>query len=153
MNETEAAQAIGDCELAIRRRFAAAPSRVFGAWSDPAQFRQWWAPEGFGITLLACEMDVRSGGSYRLVYGMGQADTLTFHGTYPDVVAGERIVWTNAEDPEGAITTVTFADAAGGTLVTYHERYPTRAARDEALETSAMALPGQLDQLAALLAV
>ncbi len=147
-----AAQPAGETELAITRHLTAAPGRVFAAWTDAAQFRQWWMPDGAGITMLACELDVRTGGSYRLVYAFGDAGEMAFHGSYPEVVPGARIVWTNAEDPKGAITTVTFAEADGGTVLTYHERYPTRAARDEALAGSALALPQQLAQLAALLA-
>ena len=151
-SDAVAVQGIGECELAIARHFAAPRPLVFRAWSEAALFRQWWAPEGFGITLLECDLDLRTGGSYRLVYALGETDTMAFHGTYPEVVPDARIVWTNAEDPDGALTTVTFADQDGGTLLTFHERYPTREARDEALETSAAALPGQFDQLAALLA-
>ncbi|WP_246135182.1 SRPBCC domain-containing protein [Novosphingobium sediminis] len=144
-------QPIGETELAITRTLAAARGRVFEAWSDAALFRQWWMPEGAGITMLECDLDVRTGGSYRLVYAFGDAGKMAFHGTYPEVVPDARIVWTNAEDPDGAITTVTLAEADGGTLLTYHERYPSQAARDEALAGSALALPQQLNQLAALL--
>ncbi|MGX8249598.1 SRPBCC domain-containing protein, partial [Escherichia coli] len=70
---------------------------------------------------------------------------------YLDVVPGARIVWTNDEGEEGAITTVTFEDQGGKTLVTFHELYPTREALDEAMQGSAAGLPTQLDQLDALL--
>lgn len=145
------AQAIGECELAMTRHFAAAPSELFRAFADAALFRRWWMPEGAGITLLECDLDVRTGGAYRLVYAFGEDGTMAFHGTYPDVVPDVRIVWTNAEDLDGAVTTVTLAEADGGTLLTFHERYPSQEARDEALEQSAAALPGQLAQLAGLL--
>ncbi|WP_421849492.1 SRPBCC domain-containing protein [Novosphingobium sp.] len=151
--DVEAAQGIGECELAMTRWFGAPRPQVFKAWSEAALFRQWWAPEGFGITLLECDLDMRTGGSYRLVFAFGETQTMAFHGTYPDVVPDTRIVWTNAEDPDGAITTVTFADQDGGTLVKFHERYPSREARDEALVGSAAALPRQLDQLAQLLEI
>lgn len=151
MDDNGTAQAIGDRELAIVRRFAAAPAAVFRAFADAALFRQWWAPEGSGVTLQDCAIDLRTGGAYRLVYAFGEDGTMAFHGIYPEVVPDARIVWTNAEDPDGAVTTVTFAAADGGTLLTFHERYPGPEARNEALETSAAALPGQLAQLAALL--
>lgn len=149
----DAVRVIGDCELAITRHFDVPRPQVFRAWSDPALFRQWWVPEGFGITLLECDLDLRTGGSYRLVFAAGETDTMAFHGTYPEVVPDARIVWTNAEDPGGAITTVTFGDQDGGTELTFHERYPSREARDEALAGSASALPRQLGQLVALLEI
>ncbi|WP_298192368.1 SRPBCC domain-containing protein [Novosphingobium sp.] len=145
-------QGIGDCELAITRHFAAPRWQVFRAWAEPALFRQWWMPEGLGATMVECDLDLRTGGSYRLVYAFGEEGTMAFHGAYTEVVPDARIVWTNAEDPDGALTTVTFADDDGGTLLTFHDRYPSGAARDEALAGSAAALPLQLDQLAALLA-
>lgn len=147
-----AVQGIGDCELAITWHFSAARQQVFEAWAEPALFRQWWMPEGLGATLVECDLDLRTGGSYRLVYAFGETQTMAFHGTYPEVVPDARIVWTNAEDPDGALTTVTLADLDGGTVLTFHERYPSREARDEALVGSASALPLQLGQLAALLA-
>ncbi len=151
--DSDAVRGIGDCELAITRQIAVPRPQVFRAWAEPALFRQWWMPEGLGATLLECDLDLRTGGSYRLVYAFGEMQTMAFHGTYPEVVPDARIVWTNAEDPDGAVTTVTLADHDGGTVLTYHERYPSREARDEALASSASALPLQLDQLAALLEI
>jgi uncharacterized protein YndB with AHSA1/START domain len=64
----------------------------------------------------------------------------------------KRLVWTNEESDQGAVTTVTFEENAGKTLVTLHELYPTKAALDEALAGSAEALPEQFAQLDELLA-
>lgn len=150
-NDADRVRQIGERELAITRHLSAAPPQVFRAFADATLFRQWWVPDGASMTLLDCDLDVRTGGSYRLVFAFGEDGTAAFHGTYPEVVPHARIVWTNAEDPDGAITTVTFAEQDGGTLLTFHELYPSRDARDEALEQSAAALPGQLAQLAALL--
>ena len=152
-SEAEAARGIGERELAITRWIAATRPLVFKAWSDAALFRKWWVPEGFGITMLECDIDLRTGGSYRLVYAFGDAGEMAFHGIYPEVVPDAHIVWTNAEDPDGALTTVTFVDQGGGTLLTLHEHYPSKEARDEALVGSVLALPQQLGQLAALLGV
>ena len=67
------------------------------------------------------------------------------------MVPNERIVWTNDEGEEGAITTVTFEDQGGRTLLTFHEVYPSKEALEEALQGSATALPEQLEQLDELL--
>ncbi len=140
-----------DRELVVTRLFDAPPRILFRAWSEAELFRRWWVPKGAGIELVSCEMDVRTGGKYRLEFGTGGSETIAFHGTYLEVVPNERIVWTNDEGEEGAITTVTFEDQGGNTLLTFHEVYPSKEALDEALRGSAAGLPEQLDQLDELL--
>ena len=141
----------GDRELVVTRTFDAPPRIVFKAWSDPELFRQWWVPAGAPMTLLSCDMDVRTGGTYRLEFGAG-GRTVAFFGTYLDVVPDERIVWTNDEgDGEGAVTSVTFADQGGTTLLTFHQLYPTKEALEEAMTGAVAGLPTQLDQLEELL--
>ena len=142
----------GDRELVVTRIFDAPPSTVYKAWSQPELFQRWWVPKSVpGISLVSCDLDMRTGGKYRLEFGTGGTDTMAFYGKYLEVVPNERIVWTNDEDEAGAITTVTFEDKDGKTLLTFHELYPTEAALMEALEGSAAGLPEQLDQLDELL--
>ena len=142
----------GERELVVTRVFDAPPSTVFETWSRPELFRQWWVPKSVtGVSLLSCEMDVRTGGQYRLEFGAG-GQTMSFYGKYLDVVPNQRIVWTNDEGEEGAVTTVTFEERGGRTLLTFHELYPTREALEEAMTGSAAGLPEQMDQLAELLA-
>ena len=74
-----------------------------------------------------------------------------FSAEYWDIVPNERIVWTNDEGEEGAVTTVTFEDLGGKTLLTFHEVYPSKEALEEALQGSAAGLPEQLEQLDELL--
>jgi uncharacterized protein YndB with AHSA1/START domain len=124
---------------------------VFRAWAEPELFRRWWVPKGAGMTLVSCEMDVRTGGKYRLEFAAGGTDTMAFYGKYLAVVPDERIVWTNEEEDEGAVTTVTFENQSGKTLLTFHELYPSKEALDEAMAGSAAGLPAQLDQLDELL--
>jgi len=139
-----------DRELVVTRTFDAPPPIVFRAWSQPDLFRRWWVPKGAGISLISCDLDVRTGGKYRLEFGAGE-DTMAFYGKYLDVVPNERIVWTNDEGEEGAVTTVTFEDRGGKTLLTFHELYPSTEALEEAMAGSAAGLPTQLDQLDELL--
>ena len=142
----------GDRELVVRRMCNAPPSTVFRAWSQPELFRRWWVPKSVsGVSLVSCDMDVRTGGKYRLEFGAGGSDTMAFYGKYLEVVPDERIVWTNDEGEEGAITTVTFEDQGGKTLLTFHEVYPSKDALEEALRGGAAALPEQLEQLDELL--
>lgn len=140
-----------DRELVVTRVFDAPPSMVFKAWSEPELFRRWWVPKSVtGVSLLSCDMDVRTGGKYRLEFGFG-GDTMAFYGKYLDVVPDQRIVWTNDEGEEGAVTTVTFEDQGEKTLLTFHELYPSKEALEEAMTGSAAGLPEQLDQLDELL--
>ncbi|WP_108003159.1 SRPBCC family protein [Mycoplana dimorpha] len=135
-------------ELVVTRIFDAPPSTVFRAWSKPELFQRWWVPKSApGILLLSCDMDVRTGGTYRLEFGAGGSETMAFYGKYLEVVANERIVWTNDEGEEGAVTTVTFEDQGGKTVLTFHEVYPSQETLEEALQGSAAALPEQLEQL------
>jgi uncharacterized protein YndB with AHSA1/START domain len=142
-----------DREFAVTRTFDAPVHIVFEAWSKPELFKLWWVPASVGMSLLSCDMDVRTGGTYRLVFRHPASDQpIAFFGTYKEVAPHKRIVWTNEESDQGAITTVTFEEHAGKTLVTLHERYPTKEALDEALAGSAEGLPEQFAQLDALLA-
>ena len=142
-----------DLELVVTRSFNAPVHIVFEAWRNPELFQRWWVPESVGLTLLSCDMDVRTGGTYRLVFGHPMSDQpIAFFGTYKDVTPDERIVWTNEESDQGALTTVTFKEDAGTTLVTLHELYPTNAALEEAITGSAEGLPEQFAQLDEMLA-
>lgn len=142
-----------DFEMLVTRTFSAPVHIVFEAWSKPELFKLWWVPKSAGMTLLSCDMDVRTGGTYRLVFSHPMFDQpMAFFGTYKEVTPHKRIVWTNEESEQGAVTTVTFEEKAGKTLVTFHERYPTKEALDEALAGSAEGLPEQFAQLDELLA-
>ena len=140
-------------EVVVTRTFDAPARLVFEAWSKPELFRKWWAPRSMGMTFRSCEMDVRTGGTYRLVFGDDPANTMAFFGKYLEVVPDERIVWTNEESGDaGPVTTVTFEERDGKTLLILSERYPTKEALDEA-GTGAQEVMhetfGQLDELLA----
>ena len=142
-----------DRELVVTRTFDAPAHIVFEAWSNPELFKQWWVPKSVGMSLLSCDMNIRTGGTYRLVFSHPDFDQpMAFFGTYREVTPHKRIVWANEESDEGAVTTVTFEEKAGKTLVTFHELYPTTAALEEALAGSAEGLPEQFAQLDELLA-
>jgi uncharacterized protein YndB with AHSA1/START domain len=122
-----------DREVVVTRTFDAPARLVFEAWSRPELFRQWWVPRSLGMTLRSCEMDVRTGGKYRLVFGDDPANPMAFFGTYLEVVPGKRIVWTNEESGDaGSVSTVTLEERDGRTRLVMSERYPTKEALDEA---------------------
>jgi uncharacterized protein YndB with AHSA1/START domain len=120
-------------ELVVTRTINGPAHIVFEAWTKPELFKQWWVPKSFGLSLLSCEMDVRVGGGYRLVFAHGASEPMAFHGRYLEVTPHARLVWTNEEEGGGgAITTVTFEEKAGRTLVVLHDLYPSKEALDGA---------------------
>ena len=122
-------------DLFVTRIFDAPAPIVFAAWTTPAHFMRWWAPKSTGMSIIACDMDVRAGGFYRLEFGHPNFDQpMVFHGKYLEVVPNARLVWTNEESDQGAVTTVTFEEKGGQTLLVLHERHPSKEALDEALE-------------------
>jgi len=142
-----------DRELVVARTFDAPAHIVFEAWSTPELFKQWWVPKSAGMSMISCDMDIRTGGTYRLVFRHPAFDQpMAFFGTYKEVAPHTRMVWTNEESEQGALTTVTFEERGGKTLVTLHELYPTKEARDEAIVGSAEGLPEQFAQLDEMLA-
>lgn len=153
MNVRTAVNRKSDRELIVTRTFNAPARVVFQAWVKPDLFKRWWIPKAMGMTVLACEMDVRTGGGYRLeIAHPASEQPMAFFGKYLEVIPNARIVWTNEEAEGGAVTTVTFEEKNGKTELTLTERYPTKEAADEALEGSAAALPEQFAELDGLLA-
>ena len=134
-------------ELVVTRTFDAPARIVFEAWTKPDLFKRWWAPKSMGISLLSCEMDVRVGGGYRLVFGQG----MEFFGRYIEVTPHSRLVWTNEEGGDGGpVTTVTFEERGGKTLLVMRELYPSKDALDAAGTGAADGMGevfGQLDEL------
>jgi len=140
-----------DRELVVTRTFDAPARRVFDAWTRPELFKQWWAPKSSPVPLLSCEMDVRTGGGYRLAFGQDAANSMAFFGKYLEVSPPARLVWTNEESDDAAVTTVTFEENDGRTLLVLHERYPSMQALDEAFAGMEGATPEQFEQLDELL--
>ena len=138
-------------EVVVMRTFDAPVRLVFEAWSRPELFRKWWVPRSMGMTLRSCEMDVRTGGKYRLVFGDDPANPMAFFGKYIEVVPDKRIVWTNEESGDaGPVTTVTLEERDGKTLLVLSELYPTKEALVAAGTGAQEAMKetfGQLDEL------
>lgn len=140
-----------DREIVVTRTFAAPARIVFKAWSTPELFMRWWAPKSLGVSLLSCEMDVRTGGKYRLEFGQDSSSAFVFFGKYLEVIPNAKIVWTNEEETDGAVTTVTFEEQDGKTLLMLRDVYPSKEAF-EAGSGSVDGLPEQYAQLDELLA-
>lgn len=121
-------------ELVVTRTINSPARIVFEAFTKPELFKRWWVPKSSGGSLLSCEMDVRVGGGYRLVFGNDASNSMAFFGRYLEVTPHSRLVWTNEEgDDGGAVTTVTFEEKGGKTLLVMHDLYPSKEALDGAL--------------------
>ena len=136
-------------ELVVTRTFDAPARLVFEAWTRAELFKQWWVPKSMGMTLRSIEMDVRTGGRYRLGFG----DGMDFFGRYLEVTPPARLVWTNEESGDaGPVTTVTFEEKNGKTLLVLRELYPSKEALDAAGTGAADAMGETFEQLDELLA-
>jgi uncharacterized protein YndB with AHSA1/START domain len=137
-------------EIVVTRTFNGPARIVFEAWTKPELIKRWWVPKSMGMSLLSCEMDVRVGGKYRFVFGHDASKPMAFFGRYIEVTPYSRLVWTNEESDDGAVTTVTFEERDGKTLLAMHELYPSKEALDAAGTGSADATVetfAQLDEL------
>jgi len=136
-------------ELVVTRVFDGPAHIVFEAWTKPELLKRWWAPRSFGVSFLSCEADVRTGGTYRFVFSHAASEQpMAFFGKYIEVAPYTRLVWTNEESDEGAVTTVTFQEKGGKTLIVVHDLYPSKEALDNAIASGSTSGTGeQLEQL------
>ena len=148
MKNATTAQRKSDRELVVTRTVNGPARLVCEAWTKPELFKRWWAPKSFGLTILSCEMDVRVGGGYKLVFA-AQPEPMAFFGRYVEVVPNSRIAWTNEEGGDnGQITTVTFEEKGGKTLIVMTDLYPSKEALDAAIESgSTSGMQETFDQL------
>jgi len=140
-------------ELVVTRTFDAPAHIVFEAWTKPELLKRWWAPKSFGISFISCNADVRTGGAHRFVFSHASSEQpMAFFGRYIEVTPHSRLVWTNEESADGAITTVTFEEKGDKTLLVLHELYPSKKALDDAIASGSTSGAGeQFEQLDALL--
>lgn len=142
-----------DRELVVTRTFNGPARIVFETWSKPDLLMRWWAPKSFGLTFISCKTDVRTGGTYRFVFGHPSSERpMEFLGKYLEVTPHTRLVWTNDEGGEGgAVTTVTFEERGADTLVVMHDLYSSKEALDDAIACGSTSGFGeafeQLDEL------
>jgi uncharacterized protein YndB with AHSA1/START domain len=136
-------------ELVVTRTINGPARIVFEAFTKAELFKQWWVPKSYGLSLLSCELDARTGGTYRLVFRHNDSEPMAFFGRYIEVTPHSRLVWTNDEGGEGGpVTTATFEERAGKTLVVVHDLYPSKEALDAAIASgSTGGLSETLDQL------
>jgi uncharacterized protein YndB with AHSA1/START domain len=140
-----------DREVVVTRTINGPARIVFEAFTKAELFKRWWVPKSLGMTLLSCELDARVGGKYRLVFD-ASPEPAAFFGTYVEVKPYSRLAWSNDEAGEGGpVTTVTFEEKNGKTLVVLRESHPSKEALDAAGTGAVEAMGETFDQLDELL--
>jgi glutathione S-transferase len=121
--------------LEIKRFINAPREQVYRAWTDPAQLKEWWGPEGVQTRNFIA--DARLGGKYRWDLLNQEGEEMTVFGEYRELVPGKKIVFTWQWDDDDvwenhtSIVTVELSDRDGGTEVRLtHEQLPSEASRD-----------------------
>jgi uncharacterized protein YndB with AHSA1/START domain len=156
MKKHTTAERKSERELVVTRTINGPARIVFEAWTKPELFKQWWVPKSCGLSLLSCEMDVRVGGRYGLMFRHPAApEPMEVFGRYLEVTPHSRLVWTNEEAGDsGQVTTVTFEEADGKTLLVMRDLYPSKEALDSAIASGSTAggMDEQFEQLDELLA-
>src|SRR5215475_1629070 len=152
MKNRTTVERMSERELVVRRTVNGPARLVFEAWTKPELFKQWWVPKSMGMFLRSCEMDVRVGGGYRLVFGHDASNPDAFFGRYLEVTPYSRLVWTNDEGGDGgSVTTVTFEENGGKTLLVMRDLYPSKEALDAAGTGAADVMSETFEQLDELL--
>jgi uncharacterized protein YndB with AHSA1/START domain len=137
-------------ELVVTRTINGPARIVFEAFTKPELLKQWWVPRSIvGLSLLSCELDVRVGGTYRLVFSHHGSEGMAFFGRYIEVTPHSRLAWTNDEGGDGGpVTTATFEEQGGKTLLVIRDLYPSKEALDAAIASgSTGGLSETLEQL------
>jgi uncharacterized protein YndB with AHSA1/START domain len=121
--------------LEIKRHIKAPRDRVYAAWTDPEQLKEWWGPESVRTRNFVA--DVRVGGKYRWDLTNPEGEEMTVFGEYRELVPGKKIVftwkWDDDENWENHISLVTveLSDRDGDTeLRLIHEKLPSDESRD-----------------------
>ena len=117
-------------------RFINVPTeRVYEAWTDPAQLRQWFGPEN--VRTLKISADVRVGGNYRWDLTSPEGEEMSAFGEYKELIPGKKIVFTWQWDDDEAwenrtsVVTIELFERGGGTeLRLKHEQLPSEESRD-----------------------
>ncbi len=148
-------------QLVVRRTLRATPERVFEAFTDPEQLKQWWWPSGF--TAPAAEVDLRVGGAYRIAMRWPEYIPEESHfshsmgGEYYEIDRPHRLVMSgraiNEEQGElfATLIELTLEDSAEGTLLTMRQSYFEPMPPEAALEGAEQGWAEQLDKLERLL--
>ena len=123
-------------EIVMTRVFDAPRSLVFDAWTNPAHVPHWMlGPAGW--TMPVCEIDLRPGGAWHFVWRRSDGTEMGMRGIYKEIVPPERLVSTESwggDWPE-TLNTLILSEEDGKTTISLRVLYPSKEARDAALQT------------------
>jgi uncharacterized protein YndB with AHSA1/START domain len=122
---------VGERQIEVVREFDAPRHLVFRAYTEPDLIKRWWA--GRRGTVTVAEVDLRVGGTYRYAMTAQGGFEVAFHGEYREIVPDERLVLTEiyeAQPDEVAVTTVTFEEDGGRTVLRMLTEMPSAETRD-----------------------
>jgi len=120
----------------MTRVFDAPREVVYRTYTDPHLVSQWWGPKN--VTIHVEQMDVRPGGSWRIIHSDDDGHEYAFRGVYHEVLAPERLIYTfEFEGMPGHVLleTITFEERDGKTVLTDHAAFQTIEDRDGMLRT------------------
>jgi len=125
-----------DREIVMTRAFDAPRRLVFEAYTKPAHVPHWMlGPSGW--TMAVCELDLRPGGAWHFVWRRADGTEMGMRGVYREIAPPERLVSTESwgGDWPDTLNTLSLSEEAGKTTLTSTVLYPSKEARDAALET------------------
>lgn len=125
-----------DTEVVVTRFVEAPIEQVFDAWTKPEYVTRWMlGPDGW--TMPVCEIDLRPGGAWRFVWRSPDGREMGMEGEYREVSRPDRLVSTErwGEPWPETLQTILFSEDDDGTTITCTALYPTKGARDAAIET------------------
>ena len=121
--------------LEIKRFINAPRDRVYAAWTDPVQLKEWWGPKE--VRTLKIVADIRVGGKYRWTLVNQEGEEMSVFGEYRELVPQKKVVFTWKWDDDEAWenytseVSVEFFDRDGGTeLKLTHVQLPSEESRD-----------------------
>lgn len=118
--------------LTIKRRFNAAPAKVFQAWIDPEKIKRWMGPGE--VSTVTAECDARTGGRYRILMRAPDGQEHDVSGVYREIIVNEKLVftwaWKSTPDRESLVTVTLKADGDGTIMTLTHEQFFDEDARD-----------------------
>ncbi|MGW0804871.1 SRPBCC family protein [Nonomuraea sp. NPDC002799] len=117
---------LSTAEYDITRVFDAPREQVYAAWTEPEHFSRWFGPSTLATPVGRITLDAWPGGSWRAVLVGEEGFEVTLDGTYREVRAAERLVFTTGDpdhpgDGPASVVTVDFADLGGRTEMRFHQ--------------------------------
>ena len=120
--------------LTLTRRLRARPEKVYAAWTEPENLVRWFGPGQVKPGTTQAELDVRSGGRYRISFTRDDGEYFEAGGIYREVVPNERLVftwaWHSTPERESLVTITLKPDSAGTLMIFHHAQFFDETARD-----------------------